>query len=711
MTTAAYWIIEIMIFDKKYIETYKANKLDYYVMFNGDDADKDAPYSPLVDLAKITDPAYKQGHLFDMQMNGILPALRYILHLPRGGLDTVEISVKAAFGIYESADDAPHDIRIFPSYMSEEISNKLKKNPVKGNGLMIYEDSCEDYIKFFDRNDFLDIVPISRLSSNLLKMHWSYIYDKVKEMGKECAPDSFELLEGDKFLATSLLILLKNLGMSRKIFELKSSGTDLYKQMYSLCLNAHRHIQIFNDLEKDPENEKNILAGKTIGNTNIPIALTMLGRPAYQKKVCKNVQQISDAEREVARILAVHRACAEMGVVVELEDATSELYGLLEQLEAHCKGNIKNTFVWDTLRKIGKKLTENIGIEKKFCLGRARRIAAFTDFPIGLAILSEGTSPLCCYTSISYKPITPLTKALQAECVKTPMHYISDKCKIVIAECLALDDPIRGLSRGGWEQLIKQTKNQPKLNIMIEDIASVEELKKLLRDNSDTDILIISAHGVHNKKSNIAGLCIGNEIWMGEDDDVRMPPLVMLSACHTAPRGTGTVNVSDLLLRAGAMAVLGSFIPVQVHKNAMLFIRFISYIHAAIEGDKTYKTLLDAWTGVAANNAINEILHSNKKLLDWAMKPRANGMPPLVEFMLHSSQGRLRGSSMYDDTIKVLHEMLAEDGLGDFFDSIIKSQGFFPESLFYQMVGSPEKIYIYHPMHERLLAKDSKALV
>ena len=69
-------------------------------------------------------------------------------------------------------------------------------------------------------------------------------------------------------------------------------------------------------------------------------------------------------------------------------------------------------------------------------------------------------------------------------------------------------------------------------------------------------ILVLSAHGVFQGGLQPAGLMIGDEVCLGPGLGP-LPPVVILSACHVAPRGTGAVSVADMLLREGALAVLG----------------------------------------------------------------------------------------------------------------------------------------------------------
>ena len=678
-------------------QTYKLVHIKYLVMFK----DNDTAYKPYAPILKIkpkdlTALHEQGGHLFDPDMKNILPAIKYILHLPRIGFDAIDINAEMAL----SSHDCPHDILLFPASAAQLIC----KIPQFCNTLLIYEDCCEAEAKYFQDKDFIDVVPISSLSSSLLYKHWNKIAGLMQPLNKEnCLPAKMELLDGEKLFIIPQLFLLNHIQQSDVIFRFNSYGLELFTDIYQMGLNVHSHILLLNEMENNPTVDIKKAEQKFWKTTRIPVVVTMMGRPVYQKNLTKTEPKITDIERDVCRIMATHRACARDGVVIELNDTPKELFMLLEQLEEHCKSrSISNSYVWSTLKKIGKIFTEHVEIEKGSSMVRASHITAFTDFPIGLAIMPSGSSPLCCYSSISYRPITPLTRALQLECPKSYQHYIGKECKIVIAECLDRNDYIRGLSEGAWRGFADRSKEQVGLTVIFEEIDSVEKLKNLLTSHNDTDILVISAHGAYEKKSNVAGLCIGNDIWLGDDNDMRMPPLVMLSACHVSPRGAGSVNVTDLLLRAGAKAVLGTFIPVDVRRNSLLYIRFFVYIQEAMNGSKSYQTILDAWSGVVATNAVNEIVYENTRLHQWFMSPNKSGTKRVADFMKNRSKGRLHGANIYNETVEILREMAIEDGLGAYFDAVIKSQGFFPESLFYQMIGFPENIFLYHPAYDKL---------
>lgn len=130
---------------------------------------------------------------------------------------------------------------------------------------------------------------------------------------------------------------------------------------------------------------------------------------------------------------------------------------------------------------------------------------------------------------------------------------LKKKFKIAFAQCIDNDDKIFDYS----EYVYGFIQNRPDcFTINHATIKTVEEMIGFVNRNRDADILYISAHGWYKKDQNIAGIAIGSDIWMANENLV-FPPVVILSACHVSPRGRGAVCISDLIMRNGAIAVLG----------------------------------------------------------------------------------------------------------------------------------------------------------
>lgn len=129
--------------------------------------------------------------------------------------------------------------------------------------------------------------------------------------------------------------------------------------------------------------------------------------------------------------------------------------------------------------------------------------------------------------------------------------------------------------------------------------------------------------------------------------------------------------------------------------NTILMTRLFTYIVEAQQKNPQYKTLSDAWSGIIASNAIHELTATSKRFQKWMNEPGENGKPRIVDFQLNRCVGRLRRTHIYSDTIAILKEMLAEEGMEGKFDNILSQNDFFPESFFYQFLGSPENVFLY----------------
>lgn len=681
--------------DDRYAKLYNQVMLNYVVIFKSSSVDIN--YQPIIYSNEHNESDFLSSgvHLFDSDLNGILPALWYIMHLPRMGFDVVDINVNTAL----SSHDTPHNILLIPSGITK-ISDYF---PHLGHTLVIYEDNCKNEALEQYNDSLIDIVSVSDLSEELLNKHWHIIGRLMRCLNsEECIPHHLKILSPEQLQKLPLIFLANHIMKYDDVFTISSSGKQLFKDIYKFAFDVHCKIRFLANIVKYPDKDKKEIFRDIVKTSSIPVVVSMPGISPYQRHLKEVNTKLSPVESDVCRILAVHRAIAKNGVVIELNDTPPELFNLLDRVEQHCKSNhIRNNYIWRTLKKIGEILTKHIGDEKCSALSDASHITAFTDFPIGLAILPSGTTPLCCYKPISYRPLTPLTRALQFEMPKRPQLYLGKGCKVLIAECLGKSDRIRPLSDSAWELFQENSKNYNDFNVIYSEIDSIENLKSFISHHNDADILIISAHGCYVKESNLAGLIIGKEIWIGSDNDFSVPPIVFLSSCHVSPRGAGSVNITDLLSRAGAITVLGSFIPVDVRRNALLMGRLFVYMQEAQVGNKQYNTLIDAWTGVVATNAVNEILASSDKLLNWGMSRGKDGTIPFHQFTMKESIGRLRGKHAYEDTISILREIAKKDNMVNYLDSVISSKGYFPESFFYQMVGHPENIFLYNEAFER----------
>jgi hypothetical protein len=326
-------------------------------------------------------------------------------------------------------------------------------------------------------------------------------------------------------------------------------------------------------------------------------------------------------------------------------------------------------------------------------VARASTLTAFSNFPLGLLRLPGDTAPLAARIPVTYRPIVPLTRAVQMELSSLPSVDLSGGARVLIAECIPATDPVGRLSRVGFEA-IRDNRHLADggLAITLVETLSVEALRAAISTHLP-DILVISAHGKLSPNGLVAGLSIGDRTVLGGIGP--LPPLVILSACHVAPRGAGAVSVADLLLREGAFAVLGTQVPVNVRRNAMLTVRFLANLAVAIGGDDSYgDNLLSVWRHVQAGNAVLDILDGNRRLREWGFGAGPGGRSVVEEFMRVTSADRLSRGDIYRDTEAVLGDMADKMDMGDKVRNWFRNPGYVPESIFYAFNGLPERILV-----------------
>ena len=560
--------------------------------------------------------------------------------------------------------------------------------------LIIYADDCieEAKNKAKSLDAVLGAVSISDLSVDLLVKQWNVLFDKrnLKNGKKLVDIDKQYLLDSEKQLSLPVLFTARQYGKADYVYNAVFNSANIFETCANLIWNQLVHHNALMSC-KGFDGDDSVTFKAMFSNgmekakmeTRMNVVITMPGVSQRQIKYGGLTSKLPDDEKKTIKLLGIHRAIAKDALLIELPIAEKELFEKLNELEINCKQGTNNKYVHKVLRDIGKIFERKLTQEQMWTINRAKHITVFSDFPIGLAIIGDSDTSLQCYKEISYRPISPLTRCVQNEMVKHQQLYYGNRCKIAFAECV-LDDSqnrfIRLCSDSIVYSLKKMSAENGKMQVIYRETLTIKDLKKFISDNLDADILHISAHGYYDRRINMAGLMVGNEFWMADENDFRVPPVVVLSACHVSPRGSGTVNVADLLMRAGAEAVLGTFIPVSAKRNMILTNRFYTYIAEAQKGSRQYKTLSEAWSGVTATNAIHEIAETSKRFFEWIWGVNSEGKLRMMDFTMVRSVGRLHGCTMYADTILILKEMLHEEGLDGKYDDVLNQENFFPES-------------------------------
>ncbi|KOU13191.1 hypothetical protein ADK51_35590 [Streptomyces sp. WM6368] len=395
-------------------------------------------------------------------------------------------------------------------------------------------------------------------------------------------------------------------------------------------------------------------------------------------------------ERAAIEFAVTHQAIASSGLGLMLPSVLPNAFVTLAELERHFLTTHSSAAVRRLLTRLNHAAQPLWGKEVTAAIQCASHLTVFSDFPLGLLTMPGDSAPLCARLPVTYRPLDPLTRTVQQQVAAPPSISLSHTIKVLVAECIPASDPVGRISREGWSLARKAAAPQSgKLTIIQAETLTLDALQKSVAEHRP-DILVISAHGT--MVGNMAALVIGATPHL-DLGLTRMPPVVMLSACHVAPRGSGAVAITDLLLREGALAVLGTQVPVEVTRNAILMARFLIYLAEEIAKPGQFATILDVWHHVQTSNAVHDILDGSPSLQAWASSATSSGRSVITEFKIRAS-GRLRRPHIYEDTERVLGEIADEQGRGDRVRNWFRRPGYVPESLFYVFAGRPDRIYL-----------------
>lgn len=648
-------------------------------------------------------------HLYTPILGDMKEALWYCLHLPRHFMDLI-VSPDWVFATGDGYQQ--HNIYLISSELSDVEIQLLTENPPT---LYI----CEDEINRIDDLDLIKRFPAplssisqKNISNEILNVHWKSLKENTMDIIKEFAIERLPLTVKPKLLINNNRYILPNLFMTNQYGDGEHAINYLVDNVHDATRRAIMIkktvylANIYNSYGNRLNNYSSVKFEKIV-KENFPftptaLVLTLSGGPKYRKSfnTYHKDENLSLEENELIRFFGVQRSIALQGVYIEGQRISSEFFTLLSQLEKHfylasfnINGRINPKYVERVLRKFGKVISDLFEEPlEKFILASST-LVAFTDFPIGLAILPGFSDPLCNIIPISYRPLTPLTLTYEYGITKRDDFYLYERktFKLLIIECLDSNDKIRKLADIAWEAIKYQSKQYGFIEIFYEEVNSPVEIKEILEKYTSIHMLILSAHGSYDENG-VAGIIINNEIWL-PDVETRVPPIVILSACHVAVKGDGNYTISEAFLRCGALATLGTLIPVGVKKNGILMQQFILYISEVLNGKYACRNLSEAWFNAINHGIVTEVLAMSPKLERWFLTPReSDGRLPAQDYHDKAAKTRIKRGNFHKETIKLLLSIAEKDQMDEYLKAVLNSQGYIAESVFYTFAGYPEKI-------------------
>ena len=326
--------------------------------------------------------------------------------------------------------------------------------------------------------------------------------------------------------------------------------------------------------------------------------------------------------------------------------------------------------------------------------------------------------PLMIKNDVSRIPISPgyLTEKLLLD---TEQIHLSTKAfgKILFISSFQDNDPIKndikekvkiiqdGLSKSTNQKymsyLLKSfepTKNtqmnasNDKINISIEwkNITNKNELIETLNHN-ESALVIFDLHGGHNQDEEGIISLKDEEITISSlVGKVKMPPIVILSACDTSPIDKNHYNAANMFLMAGAKTVLASALPILSHEAstyiARLLIRCSVFLHQHVIEYKRSIRWSTFISGMTRQFYYSELLYKLEKS-NFITKQQIYELNFAVNMYLNSIKLDFHNKILNEISIKS-KKTVADIKL------FIENNHKFSESLKYIQIGNPENIII-----------------
>jgi hypothetical protein len=397
------------------------------------------------------------------------------------------------------------------------------------------------------------------------------------------------------------------------------------------------------------------------------------------------------------------RAAGSFAPVLRLPPAVNRIHAQLSQL-----GTCVRT---DRIKSPHRQFKENKlvrRIKQSLAASVPAQFLGFIDKP-GNRIKLIGNAPL------EWLPIRGVPMMIRYETSRIPSTPGNGlflwTCKSYEMElpCSAFDEVlvVRSFKQGDAlkEVLAKrlesvQRHSSPGNPVKLVDVSTVDEFISAVNAYKGA-VMVFDGHGRPSGLTEIGAIVLDGvpvDIWKHRER-LRVPPIVILSACDTHPIDGSHASVANAFLLLGATTVLGTLLPVSAWDSAVFISRLICRMREWIPLVTQPPRQPIRWTSVVSGlqkmSYITEQITVLKKRLQLRLSPeKAMSIQTQCNELVS-----INDEEWYEKTIKIVADEF-EQGEREILQQL-ECWGQLPDTIKYIQLGNPEQILITNKSEAR----------
>ena len=281
---------------------------------------------------------------------------------------------------------------------------------------------------------------------------------------------------------------------------------------------------------------------------------------------------------------------------------------------------------------------------------------------------------------------------LRRPTILAPTHFQ----EVLLVRAFTADDPMRRVLTLAVEQFLERCSNPPRLKIV--DVKSKEQFVDAF-NMFDGALAIFDGHGSQVRQSAEGTISVGSIRFSPFElyGKIRIPPILILSACETHTFEGYESSVASAFLMMGCKSVLGTLAPIDAAKAAMLVGRFIFRLSDFLP----YVTQTMPWSQVVSGmlrmTYTTDVLHAMKSRFSLT-KEEYEKLHRTVQTAANVDINR-SATDWLENALKAIAGVLKRDEAA--IQKTWRETCYFTESLRYVHLGQPEHLFVARRKSER----------